>query len=219
MAWKSVFECIDVLFENTDDIKIVFNIACRTGFVELVDLLLQMDLFDPSTNDNFALYWACYHTNVDVIHRLLQDPRINPMAKNNYALISAFNNGFVTIVDALLRHPRIDFLTLRCFMIEQASITTYGNVEILDRILQESHMLDSRVISHGIKNACGRGKINILDRLLQCGGITEVNLIYCTTLSIRYNIIRTKTTQYDEIYDLLTKQYPHITLLNCCSST
>jgi hypothetical protein len=135
------------------------------------------------------------------------------MAKNDYALISAINNGFVTIVDALLRHPRIDFLTLRCYMIEQAS--TYGNVEILDRILQESHMLASRNISHGIKNACGRGKINILDRLLQCGEITEVNMIYCTTLSIRYNnIIRTKTTQYNVIHDLLTKQYPHITILN-----
>jgi ankyrin repeat protein len=58
-----------------------FIIACKKGFIAVVDRLLQNKWVDPLFNYNTALYRACLYGHIAIVDLLLQDKRINPPTK------------------------------------------------------------------------------------------------------------------------------------------
>lgn len=71
--------------------------------------IVSMLLADPRTIvDNYALAYACEHTNLEIIELLLADQRVNPSQNDSKILIDSVEQGRVDVVSILLSDPRID---------------------------------------------------------------------------------------------------------------
>jgi hypothetical protein len=53
-------------------------LACETGYITVVDRLLQNKRVNPSFNYNSAVYEACQHNHILIVDLLLQDKRVDP---------------------------------------------------------------------------------------------------------------------------------------------
>lgn len=94
---------------NEDDKRNCHIIDICSSYLELIRLLLSDDRFDPTNNDNEALYSAVTNDDgdsVEIMKMLLSDPRIDP---TGYPLIEiACKHGNIKMVKLLLVDPRID---------------------------------------------------------------------------------------------------------------
>ena len=64
------------LFENKQKL---FKRACRYNQIEVVKLLLQYPIVDPSDANNRSIRFACRKGRVEIVKLLLQDPRTKEM--------------------------------------------------------------------------------------------------------------------------------------------
>lgn len=101
------FEITKIMIENGLNINDGLFIACKSGCLEMVQLLLEKGA-DPTDNYNYAIRWACTngHTNVVVI--LLQDGRADPTELDNFAIKRASYWGYVDVVKVLLQDGRVE---------------------------------------------------------------------------------------------------------------
>ena len=71
--------------------------------LEILNILLQHPLVDPSIVDNQALISASGKGYVNIVRRLLQDPRVNPRARGDYACHIAVSQYYNDIANLLLQ--------------------------------------------------------------------------------------------------------------------
>src|SRR3989304_1464205 len=90
-----------------ENIQKLFKKECKYNHIEIVKLLLQYPIVDPSDENNRAIRLASRNGHVEVVKLLLQDPRVDPSDKNNYAIRYASENGDVEIVKLLLQDHRV----------------------------------------------------------------------------------------------------------------
>ena len=77
---------------------------CNKGKDKEAALILSMDVFDPSADDNCAIQWASGNGHVEVVKILLSDKRVDPTAGDNRAILWASGNGHVEVVKILYQH-------------------------------------------------------------------------------------------------------------------
>ena len=120
----------------------VFNQSCKDGNVQLVDLLLEFDLVDPSADDNYAIREASRIGHIAVVERLLQDGRVDPSTNDNLAIRWASQYGHIAVVDRLLQEDkstnRVDPSAVNNYAIMWASRN--GHIAVVDRLLQDGRV-------------------------------------------------------------------------------
>jgi len=83
--------------KQAKEVKENFNklllLACRYGYIELVRYLLTLPDFDPSFDNNEALYTAQKHRKFEIYSLLVKDNRVNPPNKDNNYLVAACVDG------------------------------------------------------------------------------------------------------------------------------
>ena len=145
-----------------------FGEAVKTGDAELVDLMLQHPIVNPSADNNYAIRYASQQGHVAVVDRLLQDPRVDPSALNNNAIRYASYYGHLAVVDRLLQEPwdpRVDPSALDNYAIQVAS--QYGHLAVVERLLQDPRVDPSAEDNYAIRRASIYGHLAVVGRLLQ----------------------------------------------------
>ena len=77
---------------------------CNKGKDKEAALILSMDVFDPTADDNAAIRVASANGHVEVVKILLSDKRVVPSADDNAAIRWASANGHVEVVKILYQH-------------------------------------------------------------------------------------------------------------------
>jgi hypothetical protein len=163
------------MFEDSEQLQILFEKACKTNNVALVDLILlfQFDCIDPSCFKQFhAFHNSCCNGHVEILDRLLQEPKFRVYELNN-EFKCASEYGHIAVVNRLLQEPTE--LVDPSFCENEPIYVAFRNgfVDIVDRLLQDMRvlqvMMDCRKASNTnvINFAMNYGKIAVVDRLLQ----------------------------------------------------
>ncbi len=101
---KELLSSVDPAIDNNAAIQI----ACRSGFYDLVKLLLKDARVDPTVSENDPLMAAVRYNHAKIVQLLLTTSRTNPAARNNLAIVIACSNGNVTIVKLLMADFRVN---------------------------------------------------------------------------------------------------------------
>lgn len=80
------------------------TIACLNKSIHKI----MKSLIDPSTNNNFAIRYACSQNKLQLVRKLLSDPRVDPSDHDNEALHKACERGNYEILKLLLSDERVD---------------------------------------------------------------------------------------------------------------
>jgi ankyrin repeat protein len=179
--------CIDALFDDLERHTSIFLDACENGDVDIVDILLQLDLLDPSVN-NSAIREASKNGHIDVVDRLLQGDRsrVDPTFDNIVAFRLACQNGHIEVVDRLLQNNMVHDIQEAMY---QASY--YKQIDVMDRLLRNG--ADPSVKNNIILYMAWRlNHIDVIDRLLQDDRIdptTNNNELLCGSVGYGNNDI------------------------------
>lgn len=148
------------------DYKILsFKWASFFGHFDVVDLLLQDSLFDPSVDNNYAIRKASTNEHTDIVKLLLQDPRVNPAAHENEAIRFSSLNGHVDVVDLLLQDSRVDPSAKDNGALYLAS--SYGHLKVVERLLEDPRVDPTANNFSAIRMAFGSGYTDLAILLLQ----------------------------------------------------
>jgi ankyrin repeat protein len=153
------------MFEDSDTHNTNFSTACKTGNIELLNLLLTMDKITlNSFNEEFHV--ASRDGHVAIVDRLLQDKKITDLSSyNNFAIRVACHCGHVAVVDRLLQYG-VDPSSSRNTALLIASEN--GHVDVVDRLLQDRRVDPCSYYFHSpIDGAIKNSQIAVVDRLLQ----------------------------------------------------
>lgn len=124
--------------------------AARHGREQLVRVLLENPLIDPSLAHNEALFVAVSHEHAGVVKLLLADPRVNPGDRVGFIVHTAIRLEDSLIALLLLADPRVDPTQDDNGALFWAA---YYDVPDIVQVLLD----DSRVNAAGtISSACGR---------------------------------------------------------------
>jgi ankyrin repeat protein len=91
---------------NKLNMNSVFLVACKSGFVRVVEQLISE--LDPTYKDNEAIKLACRYGHTEVATTLLNDYRVDPSVCHNYCITVAAMHGFTGICKLLLQDRRVD---------------------------------------------------------------------------------------------------------------
>jgi ankyrin repeat protein len=113
-------ELVEILLQNPKlNMNANFNdslcLACSTGRLDVVDLLLKDGRLDPTIPSsifpddlgNNALETACAYGHLSVVQLLLNDPRVDPSSNDCLAVTLAAGNGHSNILERLLQDQRV----------------------------------------------------------------------------------------------------------------
>lgn len=78
---------------NTTQIAKLVKKAVRKGNVEVVRYFLNQTDYDPSSDNNVAIYFTSENGNTELVQLLLTDKRVNPSTDDNLAIQLASKNG------------------------------------------------------------------------------------------------------------------------------
>ena len=109
---------------------------CNKGKDKEAALILSMDVFDPTADNNRAIRWASENGHVEVVKILLSDKRVDPTAGDNRAIQWASGNGHVEVVKILLSDKRVDPTADNNLAIRRAS--EKGHVEVVKILYQHN---------------------------------------------------------------------------------
>merc|ERR1711916_212117 len=136
--------------------------AVSSGNIDILELLLADDRFDPS--DGAALATACFSGSSDVIAVLLSDTRVDPSVNGNKALINACRNGHDEVVQLLLQDPRVDSsaqgnvgLLLACRI---------GHYKVVEMLLQHANVISPVAIHDCFARAIQYERLGVLEVLV-----------------------------------------------------
>lgn len=89
------------------------RLACSSGQLKVVELLLSDDRWNPIDFNNLAFKYAAKGNHLDVLKLLLSDPRFDPTLNDGHLLVeSVISHGFsLEIIELLLRHPKVNLST------------------------------------------------------------------------------------------------------------
>ena len=77
------------------------------GHVDVVKLLLERPIVDPTAKNNGVIRDASLMGHADVVKLLLERSNVDPATRNNEAIGNASANGHVDVVKQLLGHPGV----------------------------------------------------------------------------------------------------------------
>jgi Ankyrin repeats (3 copies) len=83
-----------------------FKLAINLGHQQVVKVLVNSGLVDPSMQDNFAIKVAARNGNASIVEILMSDERVNPVAGQVDALDFAAMFNHPNVVDVLLNDAR-----------------------------------------------------------------------------------------------------------------
>jgi hypothetical protein len=78
-----------------------FTAMFRNNLTDMICLLLDHQLIDPSYSNDEGLMLAVRSNNIPLVERLLRDPRVNPTARGGFAMSLAIEQENHEIVDIL----------------------------------------------------------------------------------------------------------------------
>ena len=142
--------------------SLVYSIT--TEDVVLLATLLQLQDFDPSDADNFAIRFASENGYLEVVQLLLQNERVDPSADDNYAIRLASYNGHMDIVRLLLQDVRVDPSADNNFAIRWASES--GRLEVIQLLVQDERVDPSAYDNCSLKFASENGHLEVVQLLL-----------------------------------------------------
>jgi len=179
--WSSLseilFELFDV-FNDDNNVSISFLNAVRIGNLALVNLSLELDLIDPSFENNIAIREASEHGHVDIVDRLLRDTkkRVDPSVNDNFAISISSRNGHLAVVDRLLQElPGLSGINYTSGFNYPIFYACYnGYVAIVDRLLQVDNMNISSIVAWDNT----KENTEVVDRLLQEKTANPVSFCY-----------------------------------------
>lgn len=112
--------------------------ALQNEYTEVVKLLLEENLVDPSAYDNYAIRYASEKGDTEVVKLLLKDDRVDPASWDNYAIRYASCFGYVEVVKLLLDDKRVDPSACDNYAIRDASYS--GHAEVVRLLLQDERV-------------------------------------------------------------------------------
>jgi len=150
-------------------------IASKSGYVAVVDRLLQDLRVDPSANHNEAVFIASHNGYVAVVDRLIQARdasgrlcdrpcmRVDPSAANNRALSSAVYYGHLAVVERLLADERVNPSAENNHAIRWAS--SRGHLAIVKRLLADERVDPTACDNQAIKWASMNDRLDVVELL------------------------------------------------------
>ena len=157
--------------KNGADPTIKYNLAIRfaseTGYVDIVEVLLQDGRADPTAENNEAINFASSNGHTKVVALLLQDGRADPAADKNAAIRSASKNGHVDVVKLLLQDGRADPRAQNNYALRWACIHSY--IKVLEALLQDGRADPTANNNDAIETASRNGHADVVKVLLQDG--------------------------------------------------
>lgn len=75
--------------------------------VKILKVFLSETKYDPSKNDNYAIWLTVYWARLDICDVLMADPRVNPFDKKNNAFGFAVRSSLINFVELFLAKSRI----------------------------------------------------------------------------------------------------------------
>ena len=136
-----------------------------TSYIEVVKLLLNDPLVDPSAYNNHAIRWASENGYTEIVKLLLNDPRVDPSDNDNHAIQLASKMGHTEVVRILLRAsfgPRVDPSANNNCAIRWSCLQ--GHAEIVKLLLNDPRVKPN---NWDIKRACKNGHTEVVKLLLQ----------------------------------------------------
>ncbi|KAI9340520.1 ankyrin repeat-containing domain protein [Obelidium mucronatum] len=97
------------------------RVACKNGFSQIVDMLLNDPRTDPSCQSQTCLKSALKNGFWDVVRELLSHGDVDPTVNGQAAIRGACEFGLVEVVEVLLRHQEVDPGVLNDFPVRIAS--------------------------------------------------------------------------------------------------
>jgi len=167
VCWILLNKYFKFIFYNAIDTKRrlkVLEFAAKSGNIQLVNTLLQIDSLDPSQNSNSALQRASEEGHLAVVERLLQDSRVDPSYPYNLPIIFASSFGHLAVVERLLQDWRVDPSDYYNNAIQHASC--HGHLVIVERLLQDFRVDTSAEHNSPLQQAANQGHTAIMERLL-----------------------------------------------------
>lgn len=159
-----------IMNENENFLNNIFIKACKNGYIDVVEALLQYGNINPSINNNQALIEAIKNGNFGVVVLLLGDG-IDPSINDNEAIITAVLKGKSHIITLLMGDKRVDPSARD----NQCIITAILNN---DKRSVQALMVDSRVDplvngGHYIDYAIQHNFYNVIDELIQYENVAD----------------------------------------------
>lgn len=114
-------------------------LASNNGHVAVVKALLADGRVDPRENECEALWYPCFHGHVAVVEALLSDGRADPAASDSRGFWWASMRGHLAVVQALLADGRANPRANHNAAIRLAS--AHGHVRVV-RLLLANHCAD-----------------------------------------------------------------------------
>ena len=81
--------------------------AAKKGYVDILQLLLNDNRFNPSINDNTALIFSADNGKHKSVKLLLKDKRVDPAAKFNWAISNAYDRNDHLMVDMFWKEEAV----------------------------------------------------------------------------------------------------------------
>ncbi|KAJ3075348.1 hypothetical protein HDU98_008432 [Podochytrium sp. JEL0797] len=152
-------------FNPTSQKNRSFRWACRSGYLGVVQLLLQDGRCDPCADDNYAIQCASESGEIEIVRLLLAtSPSVNPGSNHGYAIKLASRHGHETVVSRLLQDPRVDPTENMDEAIRNASAN--GHAGVVRLLLTDLRVDPSIFGNYSFREACHNGHADVVRALL-----------------------------------------------------
>jgi ankyrin repeat protein len=161
--------------------------AARAGHVAVVRRLLQDERIDPAAFQNAAVREAAVRGHAAVVERLLEHPSVDASDRDNEAIRQAASRGHFAVVESLIR---ADPSTADNEVLLAAVAQGHAKVVALLLLLCGDHVDPSADGDRAVRIAAERGRIDIVELLLQDGRASVATAIECFLGAHEYELIK-----------------------------
>lgn len=161
---EALLELVPTLDPGADDNDAIIE-ASKSGFTEVVKVLLKDARVNPAARDNDAIVEASINGYADVVEVLLKDERVDPAARDNEAIVEASKSGFTDVVEMLLTDKRVDPSDRDNEAIISASENGY--VEIVAALLKDERVDPAARDNKSIIEASQHGHAEVVEILME----------------------------------------------------
>ncbi|KAJ3010639.1 UNVERIFIED_CONTAM: hypothetical protein HDU68_002043, partial [Siphonaria sp. JEL0065] len=150
------------MFEAENNLALCYAISKHN--VDMIDCLVNLEGFDPSSNHCAAFVGACAVGNVDLVASWLKDERVDP-SSDNYCIYEAAANGHVQVLKLVLEDGRADpGNTDNADCIHMASEGKH--IEVVRLLLDDGRADPSENENAAVIAACSKGSLDLVQLLL-----------------------------------------------------